>query len=341
MIEKRMISFSSWNICFCRKTFCILLISILLWGCSQRELFVDTPDNHTDDRQINEAVTLQGNIQGDLLLANSPYKVIGNIVVDSLKILNIQAGVKIYFEESSSLVVRGKIFCAGSLGRPVVFTSINQRWKGIVIKNSSGASVIQYAVIENIDASSSHDIARNGAVEILNSECTINNSIFRSNKSSNGGALYFEGAKSTVSNNLFISNSALTFGGAVVSLNSSNQIFNNTFFDNEAFNYGGGLALINSVMDNIQNNIFFKNRDRTGNQPIFIKDYKKTDPTHYIIKYNFFSAELSDPAFVSEGNFHLKKGSPCIDSGNPSPEYNDADGTRNNQGAYGGPLGNW
>jgi hypothetical protein len=49
----------------------------------------------------------------------------------------------------------------------------------------------------------------------------------------------------------------------------------------------------------------------------------------------------SNPMFIGNGDYHLQVGSPCIDTGNPGVQYNDADGSRNDMGAYGGPNGDW
>lgn len=40
-----------------------------------------------------------------------------------------------------------------------------------------------------------------------------------------------------------------------------------------------------------------------------------------------------DPKFVSESNYHLQSGSPCIDVGDPDSKYNDPDGSRSDMGA--------
>jgi hypothetical protein len=42
------------------------------------------------------------------------------------------------------------------------------------------------------------------------------------------------------------------------------------------------------------------------------------------------------------GDFHLQNPqSPCIDAGDPDRAYDDADGSLNDIGAYGGPGGSW
>jgi hypothetical protein len=49
----------------------------------------------------------------------------------------------------------------------------------------------------------------------------------------------------------------------------------------------------------------------------------------------------SDDGVPSNDDLHLLSASPSVDAGNPSSAYNDADGTTNDQGAYGGPDSDW
>ena len=48
----------------------------------------------------------------------------------------------------------------------------------------------------------------------------------------------------------------------------------------------------------------------------------------------------TSPLFVDSlrSDFHLQPGSPCVNTGNPDPAYNDLDGSRNDMGAFGGPF---
>ncbi len=51
----------------------------------------------------------------------------------------------------------------------------------------------------------------------------------------------------------------------------------------------------------------------------------------------------ADPAFTDAAgsDYNLGASSPCVDAGDPAAGSSDADGSRNDMGAYGGPLGGW
>ena len=309
-----------------------LTISFLL-SCSERSVPVEPP---SDGGTGGSYTLLQGSVDGSLTISQSPFRVIRDVSVDSLKTLNIQPGVKVYFQDSTKFVVRGKLVCMGALSNPILFSAFSGTWKGVVISRSSEVSYFQFAIVENVDVSV--DVDRNGAVEVVNSSVTITNSIFRNNKANNGGAISLDRSQSLVTNCLFVNNYSTTFGGALLSSQSSDRIINNTFFKNASLNYGGGLVLATPVLDEVQNNIFFMNANRSGDPRIA---YYQADSSHYVSQFNFLAFGTLDPLLVSAADMHLTSGSPCINTGNPSSQFNDVDGTRNDQGAYGGPLGNW
>lgn len=313
-------------------TFVLIFLTVsTISGCSKR----DAP---TGPSPGTTYTILQGHIAGTLAFAQSPYKAVSDLIVDSLSILNVDPDVRIFFENSTQLLVRGQIVCAGSRFHPILFSSSNVFWKGIQIINSTQPSLLQFTIVEHVDLPAAGDDARNGTLEIANANITVRNSIFRNNKAHNGGAISLDSSRSLITNNLFHDNFAGVFGGAIVSATSSNQFINNTFYNNYAFNYGGGLVVANAVLDEVQSNIFYRNTSSTVDPGIF---YFQTDSTHFLSQFNFLQSGSVSPLFFSTTNFHLNVSSPCIDAGNPASQFNDVDGTRNDQGAYGGPLGDW
>jgi hypothetical protein len=308
----------------------VSFFALVLSGCDKKNS--PSGPSNTEGYAI-----IGGDSTFSLTLDKSPYRVIKDLIVDSMKTLDIEEGVRIYFEDSTRLLVRGRISCSGSVSQPILFSSKNLSWKGIEITESSLQSVIQFTIIENIDVTMMSDTIRNSAVEIVKANVEIRNSIFRKNRSNNGGALVIDQSQSLITNNIFIDNYAVGFGGAMLSSSSSNKIMNNTFYNNESNNDAGGLLLYSPVLDNIQNNIFFENYCKTGDPRI---SFMFTDSSHYTVQYNFLEAG-NNPYFISNNDLHLSATSPCINTGNPDSQYNDADGTRNDQGAYGGPLGSW
>jgi parallel beta-helix repeat protein len=136
-------------------------------------------------------------------------------------------------------------------------------------------------------------------------------------------------------NNVVIDN---TYTG--ISVSSASNINNNTIANNNIGIYDSG-----GYLPTIMNNIV------TGNTTYGIGCVNSGIPTDLSYNdvwnngqnYHYCSpgqgSITMDPLYVDEPNddYHLQPGSPCIDSGNPLPQYNDPDGTRNDMGAYGGP----
>jgi len=174
-----------------------------------------------------------------------------------------------------------------------------------------------------------------------------------------GGAGIFcnSGASPELSNNRVEGND---FG--IVTWNQANaHIYNNVVVDNT---YTGiSLSTDASVVNNTTagNNIGIY--DSGGYQPIVMNNIVTGNTTYGIgcvnasvptdLTYNdvwnngqnYYNCSpgqgciSANPSYVNEpnGDYHLQIGSPCIDAGNPSYQYNDPDDTRNDMGAYGGP----
>lgn len=155
--------------------------------------------------------------------------------------------------------------------------------------------------------------------------------------------------------NVIIANNRYNISGGGISCNNSTLTLENvTLTNNEGREYGGGIlcanfsniTMMNSILwNNYFGEIFFNDTscsikvsysDIQGGEEGIISNYNGT------VDWRDGNID-EDPLFmdVENGDFHLQQGSPCIDAGNPAPEYNDPDGSRNDMGAYGGQNGNW
>lgn len=312
--------------------FILLFFSISFISCSRR----DSSFSNDPEGTLDEASILKGKVSGMLIPEHSPYRVRGIIEVDSLSTLIIEPGVSLLFSDTSGLIVRGKLISEGNRQQPVLFTAEGTTWKGIQFVNSKKNSIMSFSIVEKISITM-NDIMDIGALTLNNSSASIHNSIFRDNSSPEGGGIYLLSSSGEIKNCIFVNNEALMFGGAVLSYDSDLTFVNNTVYKNSCQNYGGGLVLRESRSSQAENNVFYKNTGRTGIPDITFSG----DTSKSVIKYNFMGYGLNSPQFVSENNFHLSQSSPCIDKGNPEVIFNDPDKTRNDQGAYGGPLGEW
>ncbi len=314
------------------RTRTIILVAILICSCSK-----DAPNSITDPGSVAHATTLQGSVSGILTKDSSPYNVIADITVESNDSLLIEPGVKILFFDSTALFVFGQITSVGEQERPITFTAFNHAWFGINIDESSGDNQFRYCEISKIETPY-HSTPEKGSVTLRNSRVSITNCIIKNNRADDGGALSSTGSEVTLMNNILMDNQATSFAGAILSRSSVSTILNNTIYRNSSSNYGGAIVIIDPVGEEIQNNIIHSNSSTSGDSRIAIF---AGDASLVIVNFNFLGTDDLDPDFVSASDVRLLPYSPCIDQGNPASEYNDVDGSLNDQGAFGGPLGDW
>ena len=157
---------------------------------------------------------------------------------------------------------------------------------------------------------------------------------------------YFEIDHVEISNNVFMKNLG-TRSGHIVDVRASAGdawVYNNVIWGNDCESSGTVVVLDGPVT--FENNIVSENSG-TG-----VLAGRSADLGYNDLWRN--TAEISggsntdgisdDPAFVDpeHGDFTLDPAwSDCIDGGDPKTGYNDADGTINDMGAYGGPYSVW
>ena len=146
-----------------------------------------------------------------------------------------------------------------------------------------------------------------------------------------GGGLYLSGDV-TVSNCIIDSNSADYKGHGIYIDGSANNvnIVNCTFSGNNLFNSSPNVIIENSIFNYAYSGVDLQSYPLPVVKHSYAGTYWSIQDTTNI------SGEL-----LLDEYFYLLPGSVCIDFGNPDSAYNDPDGSRNDIGAYGGPLGNW
>jgi hypothetical protein len=171
-----------------------------------------------------------------------------------------------------------------------------------------------------------------------------------------GGALIYDADGVEFTNNILNANTAGE-GGAIYIFSSGPVVVNNTMVDNHATEIGevGGIRVWNGT---IRNNLIVGGTGygvaiEAGN---FIGVYQFNDVFDWSLGTYMMADQTGsngntseDPLFVAlsqdvdAGNddLNLQPTSPGIDAGNPAGIFDDVDGSDNDLGAYGGPLGDW
>ncbi len=151
-------------------------------------------------------------------------------------------------------------------------------------------------------------------------------------------------SKPIIYNNIIINNSIGIYPNATANVSIINNIITQ--------NIGAGISVGSyncptrptlTIADNIisENGSYgITHSYSCGTLTSFYNNYWANTSGNYNGSISIIGDISSDPLFVnaSIGNYHLSASSPSIDAGRPIAADNDPDGTRNNQGAYGGPF---
>lgn len=207
----------------------------------------------------------------------------------------------------------------------------------IVGNNASGLSAITMSTGELIGFTirGSFAIYGSGGAINMSGNATIKNCLISSNYSDIVGGGVYMGDDASIYNSIIYSNSARLGGGGIYITNGSGEIINNTIIGNDVMFTGDCTNLI--FRNNIVNNV----------NPVIVP-FNNSDVMNFTIDYSLFDYDIGygennlvgDPQINDYYLFEISANSPCIDAGHPDAQYNDLDGTRNDIGAYGGPLSN-
>lgn len=323
-----------------KKWLLLLMTAALLFSCANRESDPTAPEEDPLDPvvPVGTGAEIEGIVEGRLSLNNSPYRVIGDLVVEAQKSLTIEPGVILLFREQRRLIVNGELIAEGQGDRPITFRADSTSWEGIKILDASAPATIKFCVVQDVDLRTVNG-NENGAVEIRNATVTFNNNVFMNNAADFGGAIAVtEDSKVDIVNNVFDNNRCVTLGGAIFSIGAETTVINNTFVNNFALNVGGGIVFLLPAESEVQNNIFYQNSGFSGDSRV---QFSGPDSGMVTMDFNFLALPEADPLFLSDTDFHLQTISPARNAGNPNTIFNDVDGSRNDLGAYGGPGGDW
>ena len=265
----------------------------------------------------------------------------------------------------------GIAFCNGTIRSNTVSNNIAENsWGGgiykcggIIIKNTISGNKVNNGYsgggLSNCDGDITNNLiyknvvygGSGGGLSICNG--TIKNNIIYENTADGGGGGLCM-CDGNILNNIISNNYVTGYGGGIDYCGGN--IINNIVYGNRS-SKGGGIC---SSDGNIINNTIYQNTANSGsgiyecngiikNCIVWSNDITISSTPSYSCIQNWTLGGIGnislDPQFQDpeSNDFHLKDTSPCIDTGDPFPSYNDAKlppgkGTElNDMGAYGGP----
>ncbi len=178
------------------------------------------------------------------------------------------------------------------------------------------------------------------------------------NEATDGGGLLLDGGSVSYTNVASSFNQAASEGGGLFLIDGTASVTNATIAGDDAVT-GGGIYVSGSSVLTLMNSIVYGSISSVGilvdSGAGFTGSYNDayanlagnysgvSDPTgsdgNVSVPPMFVA--YTDDGVLTNDDLHLNRYSTLIDAGNPSASYDDADGTTNDIGAFGGPGSDW
>ena len=292
---------------------CITLIFLIVFSGCESKKSTSSSSSYTE---------ISGNVSGKLILSNSPYAVVDDIVVPLGESLTIESGVEVLFSGFHTLTVNGALYAVGTISDFITFgatpsnnTSKRGDWEGIVFTNPTQTSIMEYCIVEDGALYINGEEYIKGVITCKNSSPVIRKCLIINNGYT---AVYADSNSSPLVDACTITGNA--FSGVVCDTLSSPFVRNSIIVSNDDYGVFAILSMSSAprieycnIWDNFTTNVFGIDFDTT------------------IFPGNF----SLDPKFADDnaGDYQLLSHSPCIDAGDPSGSY-DPDHTILDLGAF-------
>ena len=212
---------------------------------------------------------------------------------------------------------------------------------GGIYCESSSSPFITNSIIQNNSLTVTNNKSNGGGILASTfSSPIITNCIIRDNKAQwRGGGLALNTTDEPMIVNCTFNNNTAALNGGAISLQDTAPIITNcTFSNNSASGHGGGIASSDQQPGTaVTNCILWGNKDGGGGTAeIAVNGSLVFDVTYSDIRGGYYGTGNinSDPLFVGRNDYHLKAGSPCIDTGTGAgAPSTDIDGDSRPQGA--------
>jgi RHS repeat-associated protein len=225
---------------------------------------------------------------------------------------------------------------AGSILDLTIQNGFYNHFGGGIYNRNSNLNITNLTITDNSGS------VFGGGVLNMNSDMTMNNVIVSGN--SEGGIANLNDSNLVIKNSLISNNYAADmYGGGIYNSNSSLALENTTIADNFSSWDGGGISSDQNSFIEILNSIIAFNGDSELDIYPDSIEINHSLVTEDIFQFggtgNIEFTGTADELFSDYDNneYYLIDGAVAVDAGDPAPEYDDPDGSRNDMGAYGGP----